>query len=487
MGDVDMNQIMKSAQSILLETTDVDAIKLESIVAKAASSGCDFADVYLQDCMQEAWFLEDGLVKETEYSVDRGFGLRAVRGEAIGFAHSDHLSLLSLENAVSVVNSIARSGSDHVLALPDSGTCKRSNLYQSHSPFESMTDIEKVDLLHKVDRYARSKDPRVKKVFVRLESSFDTVIILDSDGRLSADIRPLVHMSVRVLVEEKGRTEQGRAGGGARSDLLFYLGESRALRYADEAVRQALVNLEAQPVPAGDMTVVLGGGWPAVLLHEAVGHGLEADFNRKGSSVFSDKMGAAVASSLCTIIDDATLPNARGSLSIDDEGTSGQSTVLIEKGVLKGYMTDKHNALLMGLPLTGNGRRESYASPPLPRMSSTYMQNGDSDPEEIISSVVKGIYAVDFAGGQVDITSGKFVFTMSEAYLIENGKLTQPVKGATLIGNGVEVLQNVSMVGNDLSFDPGIGHCGKDGQSVPVGVGQPTLKLNRITVGGTQT
>jgi len=482
-----MSDIIKTVESILLDPSDVDALKLEKILSGVMTKSCDFADVYLQDSIQETWFLEDGIVKDADYSADRGFGLRVISGEKVGFAYADNLNASSLEQAVSAVKSVVRVGETKLLPASTAVSQPALSLYLPDSPMLCLTDAEKVHLLQKMDQYARKQDSRIKRVFVRLESSFDSVMVLDSDGELSADLRPLVHMSIQVLAEQNGKTEQGRAGGGARADLNFFLTQDRAMCYVDKAVRQALLNLDAQAVPAGVMPVVLGPGWPAVLLHEAVGHGLEADFNRKGSSVFSGRVGEKVASSLCTIVDDATAHQARGSLNIDDEGTAGQSTMLIENGVLKGYMTDKHNAKLMQLPLTGNGRRESYACPPLPRMTSTYMMPGEADPGDIIASVDRGLYAVDFAGGQVDISSGKFVFTMSEAYLIEKGKVSHPIKGATLIGNGTEVLAKVSMVGNDLEFDPGIGHCGKDGQTIAVGVGQPTLKLDAITVGGTRT
>ena len=480
-----MSDLIKQAQLILLHETDLSTDQLERVLAKALGKGIDSADLYLQSSIEESWCLEDGIVKDVDYSVDRGFGMRVISGEKVGFSYADNIDKLSLERAVVAAKSIVHSGQNKSLSFSTQSQVAPS-LYASVNPMTCITDNEKVQLLIRADQYARQIDSRIKRVFLRMESSFDSVMVLDSDGVLAADLRPLVHMSVSVIAEEGGRSEQGRAGGGAREDLCFFTQEDRALGYVDKAVRQALLNLQARPVPAGVMPVVLGPGWPAVLLHEAIGHGLEADFNRKGTSVFSGRMGERVASPLCTIVDDATIGQARGSLNIDDEGAVGQRTVLIENGILKGYMTDKLNANLLKMPQTGNGRRESYACPPLPRMTSTYMLPGESEPDEIIASVKRGIYAVDFVGGQVDITSGKFVFSMSEAYLIEDGKVTMPIKGATLIGNGVDVLAEVSMVGNDLALDPGIGHCGKDGQSVPVGVGQPTLKLNAITVGGTE-
>ena len=358
-------------------------------------------------------------------------------------------------------------------------------LYSPLDPLSTLSREDKVALLKKIDQQTRQIDSRVEQVTVSLIGVYEVILVATEDGRLSSDIRPLVRMNVSVIVEEKGRREQGGSGGGGRHGYEFFIEQDRAMDYAREAVRLALVNLEAVDAPAGNMTVVLGPGWPGILLHEAIGHGLEGDFNRKGSSAFSGMIGEKVASSLCTVVDDGTLEHRRGSLSIDDEGVPGQNTTLIENGILKGYMQDKMNARLMGTQSTGNGRRESYAHLPLPRMTNTYMLPGKSNPEDILASVQKGIYAVNFAGGQVDITSGKFVFSASEAYLIENGKITKPVKGATLIGNGPDVLTKVSMVGDDLELDGGVGTCGKDGQSVPVGVGQPTLKIDSLTVGGT--
>ncbi len=480
-----MGDLIQRAQSILLQETNLSTDHLERALSHALVKGVDSADLFLQSFVEESWCLEDGIVKDVGYSIERGFGMRVLSGEKVGFSFSDNIDQASLNNAASVAKQIVHAGQSRTVSLEAQGQ-RSSSLYVPETPMTCITDNEKVELLLRADAYARKKDPRIKRVFLRMESSFDSVMVLDSDGVLAADLRPLVHMSVQVIAEDGGRSEKGRAGGGARDNLLFFLNDDMAMRYVDKAVDQALLNLDAKPVPAGVMPVVLGPGWPAVLLHEAVGHGLEADFNRKRTSVFTDQIGQKVASPLCTIVDDATISCARGSLNVDDEGAPGQNTVLIEKGILKGYMTDKLNARLLNMPQTGNGRRESYSSPPLPRMTSTYMLPGESEPDEIIASVEKGLYAVDFVGGQVDITSGKFVFSMSEAYLIENGKVTTPIKGATLVGNGIEVLAQVSMVGNDLALDPGIGHCGKDGQSVPVGVGQPTLKLDAITVGGTE-
>ncbi|HHI82690.1 MAG TPA: metalloprotease TldD, partial [Rhizobiales bacterium] len=425
----------------------------------------------------------DGIIKEGHFNLEQGAGLRAMSGEKTGFAYTENLQLENLLEAANSARSIARSGRSGRIAIRPGASAPA--LYPPLNPVDSLPDERKIELLKTLDQEARARDPRVKQVSVSLVAAHDTVLILNNEGQLAADIRPLVRCNVNVIVEQNGRREQAGAGGGARGSLDFFLQQDRALGYAREAVRQALVNLEAVDTPAGSMTVVLGSGWPGILLHEAVGHGLEGDFNRKGLSAFSDRMGERVASPLCTVVDDGTLPDRRGSLSIDDEGTPGSCTVLIENGILQGYMQDRFNARLMGMKPTGNGRRESYAHLPLPRMTNTYMLPGEHAPEEIIASVDKGLYAVNFAGGQVDITSGKFVFSLSEAYLIENGKVTAPVKDATLIGNGPEVMNQVSMVGNDLEFDPGVGTCGKEGQSVPVGVGQPTLKVDQITVGGT--
>jgi TldD protein len=449
------------------------------------SHSLDSADLYFQLSRHESWALEDGKVKEGSYSLDQGVGVRAISADKTGFAYSDEIALPALTQAAQAVRAIARSGQQgRVLAL----TQGRVNaLYLPTDPLDTLADQAKLDLLHAVDREARRLDPRITQVMVSLAATHDMVLVAASDGTLAADIRPLVRLNVSVIAEHNGRREQGTAGGGGRLGYGYFLQDDRALAYAREAVRQALVNLEAVEAPAGTMTVVLGPGWPGVLLHEAIGHGLEGDFNRKGTSAFAGRLGERVASEQCTVVDDGTLPERRGSLNIDDEGTPTQCTVLIENGILKGYMQDKLNARLMGMRPTGNGRRESYAHLPMPRMTNTYMRPGTYSAEEIIASVDKGLYAVNFGGGQVDITSGKFVFSASEAYLIENGKVTHPVKGATLIGNGPDVLTRVSMVGNDLRLDAGVGTCGKEGQSVPVGVGQPTLRVDRLTVGGTRT
>ncbi len=473
------------AKELILEPAELGQSALEQVLGHMMSAkGVDAADLYFQTSRFESWALEDGKVKDGSFGIERGVGVRAISGEKTGFAYSDEISLPALEAAAGTVRAISRQGQSGQMQAwrkrPDSEI-----LYPASDPLDSLSEQEKIRLLEQVDAEARNLDPRVTQVMVSLAGTHDVITVACSDGTLAADVRPLVRLSVSVVVEENGRREQGSSGGGGRCGYDYFLTEERALDYAREAVRQALVNLEAVDAPAGTMTVVLGPGWPGVLLHEAVGHGLEGDFNRKGSSTFAGRVGEKVASELCTVVDDGTLPGRRGSLNIDDEGVPSGCTVLIENGILKGYMQDKMNARLMGVAPTGNGRRESFAHLPMPRMTNTYMQPGSHSPEEIITSVKNGLYAVNFGGGQVDITSGKFVFSASEAYLIENGKVTRPVKGATLVGNGPEVLTRVSMVGDDLALDRGVGSCGKEGQSVPVGVGQPTLKVDGLTVGGT--
>jgi len=443
----------------------------------------DAADIYFQSSRLESWVLEDGIIKEGSFSIEQGAGLRAVSGERTGFAYSDELQFPALAQAAEAARAIARTGQGAVARIGDAPAMRR--LYEPIDPLVSLAAEGKVDLLRRVDAEARRLDPRVKEVTASVVAVQDRVLVLADDGTLAADVRPLVRLNVSVIAEDGGRREQGGSGGGARTDLGWFLVEDRALGFAREAVRLALTNLEAQPAPAGTMTVVLGPGWPGVLLHEAIGHGLEGDFNRKGTSAFAGRLGERVAAPGVTVVDDGTLPGRRGSLNMDDEGTSTQCTVLIEDGILRGYMQDKLNARLMGVRPTGNGRRESYAHLPMPRMTNTYMLAGDRDPAEIIASVDRGLYAVNFGGGQVDITSGKFVFSASEAYLIEKGRVGRPVKGATLIGNGPDVLTRVSLIGNDLKLDQGVGTCGKEGQSVPVGVGQPTLRVDGLTVGGT--
>ncbi|MBK8509617.1 MAG: metalloprotease TldD [Candidatus Competibacteraceae bacterium] len=444
----------------------------------------DGGDLYFQLRRAESWSLEDGEVKQASHAIQQGVGVRAVSGEKTGFAYSDEIVPPALLEAATAARAIARHGGDRPPQAWRTGG--RPALYQPLDPLETLSAEGKIKLLEQVDAEARRQDPRVTQVMVSLAATHDTVLVAGSDGTLAGDVRPLVRLSVTVIVEQQGRREQGGSGGGGRVGYGWFLEEERALWHAREAVRLALVNLEAVAAPAGTLTVVLGPGWPGILLHEAIGHGLEGDFNRKGTSAFSGRIGERVASPLCTVVDDGTLADRRGSLNIDDEGTPTQCTTLIERGVLKGYLQDKLNACLMKTAPTGNGRRESYAHLPLPRMTNTYLLAGESDPAEIVASVERGLYAVNFGGGQVDITSGKFVFSASEAYLIENGRVTRPVRGATLIGNGPDVLSQVSMVGNDLKLDAGVGTCGKDGQSVPVGVGQPTLKIDALTVGGTQ-
>jgi len=458
--------------------------ELERALGTLLGHAVDGGDLYFQLSRSESWVLEDGRIREGTHHVEQGVGVRAIAGERTGFAYSDEIVLPALLEASRAARAIARSGGG---GRVQAWRARRGHaLYPPLDPLETLPVEEKVALLARVDAEARRQDPRVRQVIATLAGVHEVVLVAASDGTLAADVRPLVRLSVTVIVEHKGRREQGTAGGGGRFGYGWFLEEERALGFAREAVRQALVNLEAVEAPAGEMVVVLGPGWPGVLLHEAVGHGLEGDFNRKGTSAFSGRIGERVASPLCTVVDDGTLPGRRGSLAIDDEGTPTGRTVLIEDGILRGYMQDRLNARLMGARPTGNGRRESYAHQPMPRMTNTFMLAGPHDPEEIIRSVDRGLYAVNFGGGQVDITSGKFVFSASEAYLIEGGRVTRPVKGATLIGSGPEVLQRVTMVGNDLRLDDGVGTCGKDGQSVPVGVGQPTLRVDGLTVGGTQ-
>ena len=467
----------------LLEPAGLGEQQLSATLGAVMRGGVDYADLYFQVSRQEGWTLEDGIIREGSFSLDQGVGVRATSGEKTGFAYSDELILPALEQAAGAARAIARQGQEKKVQA-----WRRSDvlpLYPLADPTTSIDDAQKTAMLLEIDAVTRDLDKRVEQVIVSLSSSQDLILVAASDGTMAADVRPLIRLNVSVILEQDGQREQGYAGGGARADLHYFIDSDLPLEYAREAVRQAIVQLEAQPAPAGTMPVVLGPGWPGILLHEAVGHGLEGDFNRKGVSAFSDKVGQRVASKLCTIVDDGTLANRRGSLSVDDEGTPAQNTVLVEDGILRGYMQDKLNARLMGVQPTGNGRRESFAHVPMPRMTNTYMLAGPHDPDEIIASVEKGLYAPNFGGGQVDITSGKFVFSASEAYLIENGKVTTPVKGAMLIGDGPEALHKISMVGNDLKLDTGVGTCGKEGQSVPVGVGQPTLKIDEITVGGT--
>jgi TldD protein len=471
------------AREAILRPAGLDEGGMERALGTLLGSSIDGGDLYFQVSREEHWGLEDGIVKSGSHSIESGVGVRALAGERTGFAYSDEIVPEALLEAARAARAIARVGSDGRTQAWKQVAPHR--LYLPIDPIDSLTDTDKVALLERIDRETRKMDPRIEQVMAGLAAVHEIILVASTDGTLAADVRPLVHMSVSVIVEQGGRREQGSAGAGGRYDLTELLLDDKPLELAREAVRKALVNLEAIPAPAGNMTVVLGPGWPGVLLHEAIGHGLEGDFNRKGTSAFSGRVGQKVASPLCTIVDDGTLAGRRGSLNIDDEGTPTQCTTLIENGVLRCYMQDKLNARLSGNRPTGNGRRESFAHTTLPRMTNTYMLAGPHDPEEIIRSVSSGLYAVNFGGGQVDITSGKFVFSASEAYLIKDGKLGAPVKGATLIGNGPDVLTRVSMVGSDLKLDNGVGNCGKDGQTVPVGVGQPTLKIDGLTVGGT--
>ncbi|MFQ2421083.1 metalloprotease TldD [Aeromonas caviae] len=480
--------LLSQVSASLLAPNDLDEGRLQQLLGSLMSHQVEFGDLYFQRSWHESWMLEDSIVKDGSYNIDQGVGVRAVSGEKTGFAYSDELSLLALQQSVTAARGIAAAGA-HGKVKAWART-EANLLYPALDPLQTLDKQQKIALLEQMDKFARSLDPAINQVMASISGVYEEVLVAATDGTLAADVRPLVRLSVTVIAEKGDRRERGSAGGGGRFGYDHFLEldglESRAFGFVREAVRQALVNLDAIDAPAGTMPVVLGAGWPGVLLHEAVGHGLEGDFNRKGSSAFAGRIGEQVASKHCTIVDDGTLPGRRGSVSIDDEGTPGGYNVLIENGILKGYLQDKQNARLMGVPLTGNGRRESYAALPMPRMTNTYMLAGQYDPAEIIASVKKGIYAPNFGGGQVDITSGKFVFSASEAYLIEDGRITAPIKGATLIGNGPEAMSQVSMVGRDLALDRGVGVCGKEGQSVPVGVGQPTLKLDQLTVGGTQ-
>lgn len=479
-----MTHSLALAKQMLLAPASLDETSIEQLFKTMMHHHIDDADLYFQSCSYESWFLEDSEVKSGSYSIDKGVGIRAVSGDKTGFAYSDDIVLSSMLRAAEAARSIALAGTHQI--KPVAMTNAPQARYQSLNPIDTMNKQEKIALLEAIDKEARKLDPRVIQVNASLSGCYEVVMVAGMHGQLTADVRPMVSVNVSVIVEDKqGRRESARSGGGGRVAYSYFLQKEQALEYAREAVREALVNLDAQPAPAGTMPVVLGPGWPGVLLHEAVGHGLEGDFNRKGLSAFSKSMGQQVAAPGVTVVDDGTLADRRGSLTIDDEGTPSQCTTLIENGVLVNYMQDRLNAKLMGMQSTGNCRRESYAHIPMPRMTNTYMLAGQYAPEEIIKSVKKGLYAVNFGGGQVDITSGQFVFSASEAYLIENGVVTKPVKGATLIGNGPDVMKKISMIGTDLALDKGIGVCGKDGQSVPVGVGQPTLKIDALTVGGT--
>ncbi len=472
------------ARDLLLTPFGLDESHLGQALAHIRAHQVDDADLYFQYTRHEGWSLEEGIVKTGSFSIDQGVGVRAVSGEKTAFAYSDDISLASLMDAASTVRSISAAGKAGKARVAPKKVAQSRSLYPHIDPIASMDSTAKVQLLERAEQRARAKDPRVVQVMAGLASEYDVVLVARADGLLAADVRPLVRLSVTVIAEQNGRREVGSSGGGGRFGLAYFTDEQIG-QYVDEAVSAALTNLDARPAPAGEMTVVLGPGWPGVLLHEAVGHGLEGDFNRKGSSAFSGRIGERVAAKGVTVLDDGTMADRRGSLNVDDEGHATQKNVLIEDGILKGYIQDAMNARLMGVAPTGNGRRESYAHIPMPRMTNTYMLGGDKDPQEIVASIKKGLYATNFGGGQVDITSGKFVFSASEAFWVENGKILYPVKGATLVGSGPESLKRVTMIGNDMRLDSGVGTCGKEGQSVPVGVGQPTMRIEGLTVGGT--
>ncbi len=473
-----------TAQELLLQPYGLDESHLRKVLSEVMAPGVDDADLYFQYTRAEGWSLEEGIVKTGSFSIDQGVGVRAVSGDKTAFAYSDDLSWAALLDAAHSVRAIGAQGQTRQVRVGAKKVAKSRSLYLAQDPIATLDSTQKVELLEKVERLAKARDPRIVQVMAGLASEYDVVLVARADGTLAADVRPLVRLSVTVIAEQNGRREVGSSGGGGRWGLDRF-DDELVQRYVSEAVESALTNLESRPAPAGEMTVVLGPGWPGVLLHEAVGHGLEGDFNRKGSSAFSGRIGQRVAAKGVTVLDDGTLDQRRGSLNVDDEGFPTQRNVLIEDGILRGYIQDSLNARLMGVAQTGNGRRESYAHLPMPRMTNTYMLAGDRDPQEIIASIKKGLYATNFGGGQVDITSGKFVFSASQAWWVENGKLLYPVKGATIVGSGPESLKKISMIGNDLALDSGVGTCGKEGQSVPVGVGQPTLRIEGLTVGGT--
>ncbi len=475
---------LATAKSLLLTPFGLDESHLARALAEIKMQRVDEADLYFQYTRSEGWSLEEGIVKTGSFSIDQGVGVRAVSGEKTAFAYSDDISEAALLDAARTVRTIASAAQNRRTSVPKAKIARSRSLYPDQDPISTLDSATKVALLGKVERLARAKDPRVAQVMAGLAMEYDVVLIARADGTLAADVRPLVRLSVTVIAEQKGRREVGSSGGGGRFGLAYF-DDTQITEYVDQAVHAALTNLEARPAPAGEMTVVLGSGWPGILLHEAIGHGLEGDFNRKGSSAFSGRIGQRVAAKGVTVLDDGTIADRRGSLNVDDEGNTSGRNVLIEDGILKGYIQDAMNARLMGVAPTGNGRRESYAHVPMPRMTNTYMLGGDKDPQEIVKSIKKGLYATNFGGGQVDITSGKFVFSASEAYWVQNGKILYPVKGATIVGSGPECLKRVSMIGNDMRLDSGVGTCGKDGQSVPVGVGQPTLRIDGLTVGGT--
>lgn len=475
---------LATAQELLLTPYGLTTSHLRRALGEILVPGVDDADLYFQYTRAEGWSLEEGIVKTGSFSIDQGVGVRAVSGEKTAFAYSDDLSWAALKDAAHSVRTIGAQGQSAQAKVGTRKVAKSRSLYPAHDPISTLDSTAKVALLERVERLAKAKDPRVVQVMAGLASEYDVVLVARADGTLAADVRPLVRLSVTVIAEQAGRREVGSSGGGGRFGLDHF-DDALLTQYVDEAVQAALTNLDSRPAPAGPMTVVLGPGWPGVLLHEAVGHGLEGDFNRKGSSAFSGMIGKRVAAKGVTVLDDGTIADRRGSLNVDDEGCASQKNVLIEDGILRGYIQDSLNARLMGVAPTGNGRRESYAHLPMPRMTNTYMLGGDKDPQEIIASIKKGLYATNFGGGQVDITSGKFVFSASQAWWVENGQLQYPVKGATIIGSGPESLKKITMIGNDLKLDSGVGTCGKDGQSVPVGVGQPTLRIEGLTVGGT--
>ena len=475
---------LATAKSLLLTPFGLDEGHLSRALAEIKAHKVDEADLYFQYTRSEGWSLEEGIVKTGSFSIDQGVGVRAVSGEKTAFAYSDDISEAALLDAARTVRSISQAVSQRRVSVSKPKIARSRSLYPDQDPIATMDSAAKVALLGRVEKLARAKDPRVLQVMAGLAMEYDVVLVARADGALAADVRPLVRLSVTVIAEQKGRREVGSSGGGGRFGLAYF-DDAQISKYVDQAVHAALTNLEARPAPAGEMTVVLGSGWPGILLHEAIGHGLEGDFNRKGSSAFSGRVGQRVAAKGVTVLDDGTMADRRGSLNVDDEGNTSARNVLIEDGILKGYIQDAMNARLMGVAPTGNGRRESYAHVPMPRMTNTYMLGGDKDPQEIVHSIKKGLYAVNFGGGQVDITSGKFVFSASEAYWVENGKILYPVKGATLVGSGPDCLKRVSLIGNDMALDSGVGTCGKDGQSVPVGVGQPTLRIDGLTVGGT--
>jgi len=475
-------QDFQFSNKFIINKSDLSHQKIIKYLDDIKNNSVDYADIYFQYSKNEFWSLEDGVVKNGSYSIDQGVGVRSISGEKTAFTYSDDISNSALKSAVNAINSMVRQGKKAIYQLPKDNT--PSQKYINEDPTQSIENNEKIIILEKIDKLAKTLSPLVSKVSASLASSYDIILIQNHFGHLVEDVRPLVRLSVSVIVESKGKREQGSSGGGGRYNLNYFDDEILS-KYTKEAVDSALINLEADASPAGSMTVVLGSGWPGILLHEAIGHGLEGDFNRKGTSAFSNKMGQQVAAKGIHIVDDGTIDDRRGSLNVDDEGNATKNTTLIEDGKLVGYIQDAQNAKLMNMEVTGNGRRESYAHLPMPRMTNTYMLNGNHTKEEIIKSVKNGLYANNFGGGQVDITSGKFVFSASEAYLIKDGRISHPVKGATIIGNGPDILKQVSMVGNDLSLDSGVGTCGKDGQSVPVGVGQPTLKIDNIVVGGT--